>query len=306
VTTIYELRRQSATLIFNVEDRYARERGVRGRHPCPIGPLRFWVIGQMVNGVRQSLTPPWEIIMRRNDSGYHLFFGDVRWPDGTLHQNGLPSATYVVRVESDYYQPREFTDIQLPTPHRAYDFGLLPGYAYPFPPESTLPGGRGPTLLRGSLYRQDGTGISDATVEVVGQSNTYLTNDSGQWVLVFPETQPAGNVTVRIMCANGSVESVSNVPIVPGRETSLMLTVLRGWVLTNSGAPIRGATVEVVGLPGQTGTNGDGSWFYYFGFNQSAGVINVTARHPDGRRLTQTNVLVQPRATVVVDSFRFA
>jgi hypothetical protein len=305
VTIAYELRRQTAILIFDLEDRYARERGVRGRHPRPIGPIKLCVVGRMVGGVRQVIDPSLELVVRRNASGYHLFFGVVRLPDGTSHEAALAAGTYVVRVESRFYQWAEREDIVLPESETPYFFDLEPGYAYPFPSESSLPGGRGPTLLRGSLHRPDGQAIAWVTIQVVGQSNTYRTDDTGQWALVFPDTQPTGNVTVRFELPDGTVENVANVPIVQGRETGLAQTALRGWVLTDAGVGIPRATVRVSGYPAQTTTGSDGSWFYYFGLNQPADTVSVTAVLPDGRSRTQSNVLVQPRATVVVPTIRF-
>jgi hypothetical protein len=307
VTIAHELRRQTATLIFDPEDRYARERGVRGSHPRPIGPIKFCLVGRMVGGSRQDFDRPLKLVVGRNASGYYLFFGAIRLADGTSRRDVLADGMYVVRVESRFYQWAEREDIALPMPdpEAPYFFDLEPGYAYPFPMESTRPGGRGPTLLRGSLHRPDGHGIARATIQVVGQSNTYRTDDTGQWVLVFPDTQPSGDVTVHFDFPDGKVENVANVPVVQGRESSLPQTALRGWVLTEAGVGIRDAIVRVSGYPGRTTTRRDGSWFYYFGLNQMVDTVSVTAVLPDGRSLTQSNVQVQPRATVVVPTFRF-
>ncbi len=305
MTIAFELRQQTATLIFDLEDRYARERGVWGRHPRPIGPLKFCLVGQMVNGVRQDIDPPLELTIRRNTSGYHLFFNVVRLPDGTSRQGFLADGTYVVRIESRFYQWAEREDIDLPEPENPYFFDLEPSYAYPFPTEITLSGGLGLTLLRGSLHQLDGQGLARATIEVLGRSNRYRTDNNGQWVLWFPDTQPSGNVTVHFELPDGTVEDVANVSIVQGRESSLAQAALRGWVLTAAGVGIPHATVRVSGYPSHTMSSRDGSWFYHFGLNQSADTVRVTVVLPDGRSRTQTNIQVQPRATVVVPTFRF-
>ena len=52
---------------------------------------------------------------------------------GTAGRVDLPPGTYAVRVESQYYQVAERTDIFLPRPDAAYFFDLEPGFAYPFP-----------------------------------------------------------------------------------------------------------------------------------------------------------------------------
>lgn len=323
MTITYEFRRLAASLIFNPEDRYAREeRGVRGPHPRPIGPVTYRVVGQVVNGARQDLPEPLELVTQRNASGYHLFFGTVRLqPEGALRQGVLADGIYVVRVESDFYQPLEL-DVTLPREDTPYFVDLQPGYAYPFPPahpfrpepgqpfdctDATAPRGRGPTLLRGGLQTHNGQGIRGATVQVVGQSNTYTTDASGQWVLWFPDAQPTGQVTVHfeVPGAGGAVD-VPNVCVIQGRETSLPQTALRGWVQSDAGLAIPGATIQVAGQPGSTTTDRIGSWFYYFSnLNQPAATVNVIATLLDGRSRTQPNVHVQPRATVVVPRFRF-
>ena len=94
-------------------------------------------------------------------------------------------------------------------------------------------------------------------------------------------------------------------PIVQGSEAGLAQASLRGFVLTGAGGAVPGATVEVQGMPGVTTTESDGSWFYYFDVNQAAFAADVTARLPDGSAQTQVNQQVQPRATVVVPTFRF-
>jgi hypothetical protein len=76
-------------------------------------------------------------------------------------------------------------------------------------------------------------------------------------------------------------------------------------VLIAAGVGVRGATIRVSGYPGEAMTANDGSWFYYFGLNQPADTVSVVAELPDGRSLTQPNVQVHPRGTVVVSAFRF-
>jgi hypothetical protein len=263
-------------------------------------------MGEIDGGSRQDFDAPRELVVKRNLDGYRLFFNQIIFPDGQRVQTALADGVYVVRVESQFYQPTEREDVVLPEPEQPYLFDLRPGYAYPFPQESSLGGGRGPTLLRGSLHHPNGEGIAGAMIEVVGQSNVYVTDDTGQWVLVFPDTQPTGAVTVRVEHPDGTTENVTGVNVTQGRESSLPQTALRGWVLTNAGIGIKGATVRVSGYPSQTATAQDGSWFYYFDLNQAADTVSVTAVRPDGTHLTQSNVQVQPRATVVVPSFRFS
>jgi hypothetical protein len=99
---------------------------------------------------------------------------------------------------------------------------------------------------------------------------------------------------------------VAGVPVVQGRDSTLAETGLRGGVLTDDGVPIAGAAVTVSGQPGRTLSETDGQWSYYFRPDQLATNVNVTATLPDGRSQSRGGVPVQPRSTVVVDSFRFA
>ncbi|MBV9960428.1 MAG: carboxypeptidase regulatory-like domain-containing protein [Acidobacteria bacterium] len=306
--TAYEIRRLSASLIFDLEDRFARARGVRGPHPRPIEPIRFFVTAEIIGGVggiRQDFVRPLELVVQRNPGGYYCFFGTVRMPDGSTRRGALAPGAYAVRAESRFYQRVEREDVVLPTPGSSYFYDLPPGYAYPFPTESTLTGGRGLTLLRGGLYETDGRGVAGATIEVIGLSEPYLTDETGQWVLLFADTQASTNVTVRVTFPDATFEDVLNVPIVQGTETGLAQTALRGRVLSGAGLALPGARVEVQGQPGQVATASDGGWFYYFGVNQGAAPVDVNALLPDGQTLTENNIQVQPRATVVVPTFQF-
>lgn len=218
MTIASELRHLKAVQIFDLEDIYAREWAVRGRHPRPIGPIKFYVVGQVVNGSRQDFHEPLELVVRRNPSGYHLFFGVVRLPNGAKRRSYLADGKYIVRVEGRYYQQFE-KDVTLPIPNanKPAFFDLFPAYLYPFPKTR---GGR-PTLLRGCVQRPDGQGIAKVKVQIVGQEKiTSMTSETGRWLLIFPDDQPAGNVTVRFTLDETS-KDVDDVAIEPGPENSL-------------------------------------------------------------------------------------
>jgi hypothetical protein len=310
-----ELRRLSATLIFDLEDAFARQRGVNGKHPRPTGGINFSIVGTVAGGNRQPITPSLQLQVVANPSGYHLFFGGTKSLSRSRQTSGLAPGQYVVRVDSDFYQRTERDDVMIPSNFAAqapqaksvapYFFDLQPGYAYPFPSVSTIPGGRGPTLLRGVLRNTDGTGIAGATVQVVNQSNAYTTDDTGQWVLVFPDSQPTAAVTVHFVFPDGAAKDVAGVPLRQGNTNGLPPTALRGLVLTKSGVGIAGASVQVSGQTGQAITRSDGSWFFYFDVGQAAAKVTVTATTPDGRTLKQKSVSVQPRGTAEVPSFQF-
>jgi hypothetical protein len=301
---ILESRRLMAIGIFDLEDRYARELRVGESHPRPIGDVRIVLVGRMVGGQREEFPEPLTPVIRRNPSGYHLFFGRVKAWDG-VDRAVLSPGTYIVRVESQFYQPTERDDIVLPRPDAAYFFDLQPGVAYPFP--ARVSRSAGPTLLRGSLHHQGGAPIAGALIEVAAPgaaATPYRTGEDGQWVLAFPLGQPSGDVAVRITLPD-AVPVVLTAQVVQGRETSLQQTALRGWVVNAAGFGIRGATITVSGQPGQSTTDADGRWFYYFALDQPAAQVRVTAALPDGQSLSQDNQPVQPGAATMVPTFRF-
>jgi hypothetical protein len=382
-----------AVQIFDLEDEYARERGVRGGHPRPIGRISFRLVGQLINDTRQEFDEPLKLITLGNPSGYHLFFGMVKPRNGATSGTRLANGRYVLSVESDFYQKAEVTvDIPMPDPKVPVRLDLSPGYAYPFPhthsvsmvpilqgdvgcDKSAARGGRGPSLLRGGLFRVDGRGIANAAIRILGspharfrltaksiedlgsagvpdnildklaglkdqeivgeadyfdqlrallgdadanafrsiilrhaQLDTYRTDDSGQWMLVFPDAQPTGTITVRFDLPDDVTEDVANVCVIRGHVTSLNQTALRGWVLNEAGVGIQGATIRVDSFPGESTTAEDGSWFYYFGLNQpvaSVSTVDVNVELPDGRTRTRPDVPIEQRATTVVPTVRF-
>lgn len=303
---VVAVRHLTAALVFDPVDTFARTRSGPASRPRPLGSIRFMLVAEQVGGVRQDFPSPLELQVRGNDAGYGVWFGRVRRPNGTI-VSATPPGTYVVRAESAYYQTQEVL-VDVPTPAPAFPLELQPGYAYPFPAGGTSPRASGPTLLRGVLQGPDGTGIAGATVEVtpptVPPTPVFRTDVSGQWVLVFPETQPAGNVTIRFTFSDGTVTDVAAVAIVPGQQSALGSTAFRGFV-TSAGIPVEGATITVTGAPGSARSRRDGGWQYVFPLNQAPVNADVTALLPDGRSQPELNQPVQPRATVVVPSFRF-
>lgn len=293
-----------ASAIFDLEDRFARDRGVRGKHPRPIGTRKYSIVGRVIGGVRTDFEPPVRLVTVRNPSGYDLFFDHVKQGELASSRMDFEDGTYVLRIEAQFYQHSEH-EIPMPQSDAEHSIDLEPSYAYPFPIAS-LPHGGSPTLLRGTLHATDGSGVGGVNIQVAGSSNTYLTDETGQWVLIFDEGAASGDVTVTVTWPDSTTVDVPAVPIVGGQERSLAQAGLRGWVKTVAGPAIAGARVRVDGHSGETMSAHDGSWFYYFGLNQDSDVVSVTAQLPDGSALSQTNVQVQPRAMVVVPSFKFA
>jgi hypothetical protein len=314
----FEMRRLTATLIFDLKDQFATIRGTRGAFPRPFEPIRFFATAQGSGMNRREFETPLELVVSRNGGGYHVFRNLFKRPDGT--KGTLLSDTYDLRVEGSFYQRAERANVTLPSGDQAVAFDLLPAYSYPFPRDRKPTGGRGYALLRGSLHGKEGKPIAKAEVSVVGANSVYVTDESGQWVLVFRDSFFAANqttktVTVLITPSGGPAMNVLNASVDKGSERTLAETALRGWVL-RGGIGVSGATVTVQGRPGSARTGADGSWFYYFGFDDPLSdptvnppnapfPVNVTAQLPDGSTQTQNNQLVRSRATVIVSPFRF-
>ena len=309
MVSTFEFRSLTATLVFDLVDAFAERRGTRGPFPRPFEPIRFFVIARIVGPNREEFRPPLELIVKRNGNGYHTFHNAIKRSDGGVLKKALAPGRYDLRVDSDFYQMVELHNVDLPSPAIPLSRNLLPAYNYPFPTDLKPTGGRGFALLRGSLHTAEGAPISGATVSVIGANSDYKTGNTGQWVLVFPDTffpgaQTTKTVDVVVTPPTGPTINVLNVTVNKGSERSLAETALRGWVLAH-GVGVGGAIVQVQGQPGPTRTAVDGSWFYYFGLDQAAISVNATARLPDGSTLTQTNQQVQPRATVIVPPFQF-
>lgn len=309
----YEHRRLAATLIFDVEDRYARERGVRGPHPRPVGRLRFFLLSEETGGGSPGRLEPPRLLTVVNPGGYHLFFDAVELANGSRRRLPLAPGTHAIRVESELYQPFEAGDVLVPMPvgtddgfavPRPYFIDLEPGYAYPFP-EATVPGrGRGPTLLRGALLAPSGAGIAGASVAADGAAGTYRTDESGQWVLELPDLEATAQVTVTFALPGGTSVEAPGVSVEAGRTSSLPQTAFTGRVLDEVGAGVAGAAVTVLDHPGETRSRSDGSWRYHFGADQAQTTVRVRAVYPNGRRRTRSGVRVHPRQTRVVPDFR--
>lgn len=323
MTTAYEVweRRVTApTLVFDLVDLFLRERRTAGPRPRVRGRVRYRVVATEAGGVRTSLDAPLDMVMTRNTSGYDLWFGEVTRDGETARRYRplLPPAL-VVEIDADRYQRVETLVTALPVPDPPRRLALLPGATYEFPTTTTLPGGTGPTLLRGTLRRPDGTGIPGARVRVdprpVGQplpEPVCVTAGSGDWVLAFDDavaTMPA--TRVQITPASGPVTLVTEVRITRGDTEALRQASLAGATVRASGAPLPGVVVTADRTPGiSTTSDTDGRWELWLPIEQflpSGGLqaVNVTATPPQGAPQIAAGQ-IQPRATARIAPLVFA
>ena len=326
-----------AVQVFDLQDVHARDRGLQGEHPRPVGSMRFLLVGKVIgNNEPDVIAPPLELILRRNPRGYHLFFGQVQVesPAGR-RQHRLNSGTYRLHIVSDYYQLCE-KDVIFPMENHKVPCSveLKPGYRYPFDnainfsdvDSGGFPAWRGPTLLRGSLYHADGSPIGDATVSLtdplLDPQPMYTTDANGQWVLIVPvdafsDSVPDGGVVSRNMSlafswpdpadTQQTVNHTKDVEEVKlGAQQSVLQSGLRGWVMQGGRAAAGAAiTIATNGFSEQVNTRADGSWYFYIGLDQSIETdVTVSAQLPDGTSQVQTTKFVSG-ATVNVPTFQF-
>jgi hypothetical protein len=313
----FRSRFQSPVLLFDLQDHYARDRAIYGQFPRPLGQIRFEILGRSTGNSPQLWKTYVRLYLVRNDNGDYIWFGKLASQEGVVLHDVLTPGNYVLRISSPFhvYQVNEIDPFVIPGQDTEPDekirqYDLEPGHAYPFPLVSTLSGGRGATLLRGSLRRTDGRPIAGASVESsVPEVSAFRTDDSGEWILAFPDDHPSGEVTLTATLPNDGNPVVITVPdiwIEQGRVSSLRQTALRGRVIDVAQVGIDGATVAVEGLDGQTRAGTDGIWTYYFPLDQTGPIkVSVTATHPDGRTMTQTNIEVKPKETSAVPVFGF-
>lgn len=297
----FDLRRFSAPVIVDLVDDFALRRGLQGEHPRPIGGLSYTIPARVVAGARTAIDPPIRPVVIANASGYSLFFGATR---PTLsHRGRLLPGSYILRVESPYYQAAEIplTIPDLPGPTTAPAMtSLEPGYAYPFPD--------GTTLLRGQTAAVDGSGISGVAVSIQGLANgpTYLTDATGVWALDFPSTTASGPVTVVLKPPAGAATTLS-ASLVAGAEVVLSATALSGMAFEYDGRPATGATIAVSGRAATVAVGPVGSWTYVLPAPPPPlpAAVTVTATTADGRTVTIPNVPITASATKTLASIRF-
>jgi hypothetical protein len=232
VTVVREHRHVDAIRIFDVVDRFARDRGVRGSRPRPLSEVRFNLLARTVGGVRHEYDPGSTLVVRQTESGHHVFFGQVAVMSAASPYGSSGTAmtipatgTLEVLLDSELYAPSMRLEVPVPEGRRPYPVLLEPGLAYPFPcvvtppPPGALdqPGGppwvHGPTLLRGVVRDSTGRGIPEASVSAEGGARRTVTDDNGSWVLDLPEGHESRPLAVTVALRDGRAATESDIRI---------------------------------------------------------------------------------------------
>ncbi len=316
---VSERRITAPSLVFDLVDRFARDRGTAGSRPRVRGSVRYRIVATEAGGVRTELAEPFDMVMVRNVAGYDLWFGAVARDGGpATHYRPDPPPSFVVEVAAERYQRVETTVASLPQPGTPRQLALEPGWAYEFPQATSVPGGTGPTLLRGTLRRPDGTGVVGARVQVdpppanqLASHPEYRTDETGNWVLAFDDAVATTVAAqVEVTPAGQPPTVVTEVTITQGDTSALRQASLAGITRRATGAALPGVTLTADVAPGiSTTSDADGRWELWLPierFMPSTGTqpTVITATSAQAVLLVQ-NSQVRPRVTTHVDPFVF-
>ncbi|MEU5262202.1 hypothetical protein [Amycolatopsis sp. NPDC021455] len=306
-----EYRSRTAVRVFDPVDQLARERGLEGTRPRPIGAVRLFLLADHTPGAEREYADPPELVTGRNTLGHVISHGRLRTTGGRLLEGTFGGGPFDLRVTSAFYQAAEFTGVRIPatgTQPEPFELLLRPACTYPFPdvvvpPVPDITGAAPPALalLRGSVLAPDASGVAGAEVSAPG-AIPYRTAADGEWVLAFPRGA-ADPVDVTIAAPGSPQVVLRGVALTPAGTTSLAQTALRGRI-SAPGADVTTAAVTVSGAPGTAGVRADGTWVFCFPPDRAAGSVTVTATLPDGRSRT-TTAAVTPRTTTTVPEFTF-
>ena len=328
-----------------VTDALVRALRTAGEFPPLLGTIDFRLLGQTAPLAR-TFDPPRRLHIVRHAGGF--FSTDGVW---SLHQTApLPLApgTYDVEVRGEYYRPLVFSLVWPPAPNQTRvpldglgqpdTLALQPAPQYPLPDGTTSRFQLGPTLIRGTVFDEDGSPLAGRRVEALGLAILnppelpplgpwpFLATESsatGDWALVLPgrryidataEQLPVTNpptppltaaITIRVTYSAGVFTDVP-LTVQYANETSLRCTALRGQGVAAGGRPIAGAAITTDVDARQCVSRADGVWFLHFDLNQpDVAAATVTATLPDGTTASVAGVPVQRFATVVVPTISF-
>lgn len=220
LSELYEIRKRKPVTGYRVVDSFAKQSGMLGEEPKPIGDVAFNVVGQWDGQVHRPFPVPRKMNVYPNPSGYFVFDGTVQPTRGksrkdknsTTARLRLASGVYSVHLTARYYQeqflgtpeaPLE-TRLKIPPGDKSVlrSVFLKPNHTYPFPPSG--PHQIGPTLLRGGIqaedpararvqasapiqFRPDEEKPDDPQSEDLQWKEDYSTDPTGEWVFVIPD-----------------------------------------------------------------------------------------------------------------------
>lgn len=210
-------------------DAYLGRLGTYRSPPPAFGPLCLDVLRRLASrGVKaRTYSPAVRLKLVANPSGVQVSFNRVDGADGATYAGYFAPGRYDVVVRSPFY--RAFPLDGAPFPDGAdaalrelpVAVALEPGYAYPFPRLRRQNGKMQPTLLRGLIdcapASAGGFLIEAVRIRTVAP---YLTDESGQWLLVLPDDFETGEIAIRITAPDGRRRTVGALRIVAGEATT--------------------------------------------------------------------------------------
>ncbi|MEK6279409.1 MAG: hypothetical protein AABN95_03570 [Acidobacteriota bacterium] len=322
----YERYIQTSAWVLGGIDLFAAARTTKKEVPPILGEVNFFITRRLTPPVA-VYDPPLEFISTTNPSGYFLFPGEVRKPDraGTMM---LGPGQYRWRVESDYYQTIDFTEVWPPPEvenktlyDKAKDLRFVPGPSYPFPEFLLAQRDLAVTLVRGSLLTAGGSPIEGVEVELTAPElgpryEGFLsckTDRRGDWVISFVEKvrpEPMDELPkldeskIHVNLPAGGAYDI-DLAITPSTENAVRQTALRGRVVKPGGIGLSNVKVTTSVAAGESRSKADGQWFFYFELRQAGGAVTVTALSPDGlTKNAQTQI--EPRTTSVVPAIELS
>lgn len=319
---VWDRRTAAPELVVDLVDRFLRDRRTAGPRPRVRGPVRYRIVATEAGGVRTGLVDPLDMVMVRNATGYDLWFGAVRRGDGPPRRflpDPPPAAVpaIVVAILAERHQDVEAV-VALPQPPVPLRLALEPGHLYEFPPATTVPGGTGPTLLRGTVRTPDGARVAGVRVRPAplpaGQpvpGPEYVTDGTGNWVLPFDDAvTTTATAQVTFTPPGGPDVVVTDVAIVRGETSALRQASLEGEARLASGAALPGVTITTDAEPAiSTTSDARGRWELWlpvWRFPPGGGPqeVAVVATPVQGVPLVAA-VEIRPRATARVKPFVF-
>jgi hypothetical protein len=202
--------------IISLTDSFVVLRGVAGPGAARqvLGPVAFGLTAIGSGAARQSLVPGWTLPVVQGISGAFISYGMITDPSGWRSRPSGPPLAVEVTVTGPAYRVASPVGLQLVNLDPAQPTAavapvlvqLAPGYGYPFP---ATPAGY--SLVRGEVLKAaagDGVGQAQVTAaDAAGNwSDTYLTDDTGQWVFAIPDAQ-AGQLTITARNPAGAQDS---------------------------------------------------------------------------------------------------